>query len=124
MFVTFDPKCRTREFYAKLQIIGRANNGKPQSFEFHGDKFPQKAFKVYGNKIQYKFQSVGGNDDESWGFRFTVAPLNEIDLDEPFDFNGIAYGGCNDRIYKYDKTSPTDIPWLARFLTLLSRRID
>ena len=68
MFVTFDPNCRTREFYAKLQIIGRANNGKPQSFEFHGDKFPQKAFKVYGNKIHYKFQSVGGNDDESWDF--------------------------------------------------------
>ena len=69
----------------------------------------------YRNKIQYKFQSVGGNDDESWGFR-SSAPLNEINLDEPFEFNGIAYGGCNDRIYKYDNSSPTDIPWLSSIL--------
>ena len=56
MFVTFDPKCRTREFYAKLQIIGRANNGKPQSFEFHGDKFPKRLSKYMETKFSINFK--------------------------------------------------------------------
>ena len=115
-FITFDPKCETKEFYANLEIEVVKNDGEVQSFKYTGNEYPKDPVKIFGNKLTYDFSSITDNDDEYWGIRFTVTPLNQMKFDKPFTFNKVKYGGSEERIYKYDKESPGDIPWLSSVL--------
>ena len=71
-FITFDPKCETKEFYANLEFEVVKNDGEVQSFKYTGNEYPKDPVKIFGNKLTYDFSSLTDNDDEYWGIRFTV----------------------------------------------------
>ena len=101
----------------EVSMSGKKVKSEWDGFEASLGEFRNMKIHPKYGRVSLKWESDGsGQDDKNfWGWQMTASAVPNLD-GVPLVFAGITYGGSDDRIYRYGRSSPGDIPWLSEVI--------